>query len=215
MVRLRARLSRCRSQSLLSSFVEGARLALSDEHVVRCGAVLCRMASWVDLFERWLCIKIHNPQTDRWTTLSQCVFVMRMKIKQLFGLFVRMKSLFSWHSPHKTFASSLDRCAAPDHLRTRLRSPRKTIIHWNKCVAKAVPAEHLHLFFRRARRPSTCTFFVFRRSRRLNIYTFSVRGQPLRPNFAADGNERQHFGTDALGTRVDWPDWRCNCNLLR
>ena len=33
--------------------------------------------------------------------------------------------------------------------------------------------------------------------------------------FAADGSAQQHFGTDALGTTVDWPDWRRNCNLLR
>ena len=45
MVRPRARLSRCRPQSSLGSFVEVARLALSDEHQVRCGAVLCRMAT--------------------------------------------------------------------------------------------------------------------------------------------------------------------------
>ena len=44
MVRPRARLSRCRPQSSLGSSVEGARLALSDEHSVRCAAVLCRTA---------------------------------------------------------------------------------------------------------------------------------------------------------------------------
>ena len=44
MVRPPARLSRCRPQSSLGSFVEGTRLALSDEHSVRCAAVSCRTA---------------------------------------------------------------------------------------------------------------------------------------------------------------------------
>ena len=44
MVRPPARLSRCRPQSSLGSFVEGTRLALSDEHSVQCAAVSCRTA---------------------------------------------------------------------------------------------------------------------------------------------------------------------------
>ena len=58
-----------------------------------------------------------------------------------------------------------------------------------------------------ARPPRLCTCnLFFRAPDATNFVATRVR---------ADGSARQHFGTSALGRTVDWPDWRCKCNLLR
>ena len=58
--------------------------------------------------------------------------------------------------------------------------------------------------------PQRCTFFVSGRPPRPLFLSAVGRGDQFRCR-----NARQHFGTDALVTAVGWPDWRCNCHLLR